>query len=457
VTRHVRKATEQHRILAAAAALVLLTGTRAQASEDAVQARPATWDMSLDELQAIGLGQSQGDPVPVSAEAPRLNFDPQSPGPLTATRGVIFVNFDGAQLQSGWDDAKTNTTQISALAGSFAPYGQGSKRDAVMQAVRSDWAAYNVLVVDQRPASGEYTMNMTGPTNPYGGGVLGIAPLDCDDRQTHSNITYAFHSVNDPFSAAVTATTIGQEVAHSYGLEHVNEPGDIMNPYNAGGDASFIDRCIQIVSNQGIACGPQHQRHCGTSSSQNAHAELIELFGASTPDTTAPVVQIVAPQDGDEFEPGASFEIVVEATDDTGMERIQLFSNGDALQTDDAEPYGWNVDNIPEGTYELHVVARDLAGNEATSNVVTIFVGTDVPAETGSGGSDGDDSDSDDGDSEGPLGDTDGSLPPGFGDDDGDDRGCSCRTELGSGSVPGLVVLLALLGLGRSRRRTSAR
>lgn len=69
------------------------------------------------------------------------------------------------------------------------------------------------------------------------------------DAQTHRNITYAFHGVNEQFSAAVTATTINQEVAHSYGLEHVDEPGDIVNPYNAGGDASFIDACIQIVTN----------------------------------------------------------------------------------------------------------------------------------------------------------------------------------------------------------------
>ena len=46
---------------AAMVALLVATGSVASASEpEAV--RPATWDMTLEELQAIGLGQSRGEP-----------------------------------------------------------------------------------------------------------------------------------------------------------------------------------------------------------------------------------------------------------------------------------------------------------------------------------------------------------------------------------------------------------
>ncbi len=427
--------------------------------------RPATWDMTLEELQEIGLGQYRGDPVPVPANAPRERAPGQPP--LHATQGRVFVNFDGANLSNGWDDSTNNVTQIGELAGNFAAYGQGAKRDATMQAVRADWEPFNVIITDTRPASGNYTMNMTGPTNPFGGGVLGIAPLDCDDSQTHNNITYAFHSANDQFSAATQATTIGQEVAHSYGLEHVDQPSDVMNPYNAGGDASFIDQCFTIV--QGVACGSQHAAECGSSGQQNSYAELMTLFGASDPDTSSPTVSITYPGNGATFPTGSDFTITVEANDDQAVEQVTLYSNGMQQGSDSSPPYGWDVSNIPAGDYDFYVVATDAAGNEASSATVSISVGDDLPpsngdsGDSGSAGSDGGSGGDGGADAGGDGGadagaDTgspsdDGSLPPGYGLDDGldDANACACKNgRSGRGSTFGL---LALVFLGAIRRR----
>jgi MYXO-CTERM domain-containing protein len=250
----------------------------------------------------------------------------------------------------------------------------------------------------------------------------------------------------------VTATTIGQEVAHSYGLEHVNEPGDIMNPTNSGGDASFRDTCIQIVSNQGIACGQQHATHCGSGSAQNAHQELLTLFGTAVPDTQSPSVQIVAPRDGEAFDVGASFEIEVEAQDDTAIEIVRLYNNGAALDSDASEPYGWSVSDIPEGTYELYVEATDLAGNLSTSNVVTVVVGPPGAADGGTDddGGGGDSGGTDDGGSESA------GLPDMFGED-ADDQGCGCGYAGGTDREPGRwAALLALMGLSFVRRRRAA-
>ena len=166
--------------------------------------RPETWDMTIEQLREPGLGQYRGDLRPVPHEFPHERV-PGSP-PEFATQGRIFVNFDGATLSGGYDDSRSDITQIDELVGSFAAYGDGDKRNAVMQAVRADWAPFDMVVTDVRPGSGSYTMNMTGPTNPFGPGVLGIAPLDCMNMQTHSNITFAFHSVDDEFSAPITAT-----------------------------------------------------------------------------------------------------------------------------------------------------------------------------------------------------------------------------------------------------------
>jgi MYXO-CTERM domain-containing protein len=449
------------------AALLTVAVVPASAGADESE-RPPTWDMSLEELQAIGLGQSRGDPIPVPADAPKLNAnpDPQAGG----NQGVIFVNFDGAQIQSGNDNSVNNVSQI--WGGSFAAYGAGAKRDAVMQAVAEDWAAYNVVVTDARPASAPYTMNMTGPTNFMGQGVLGVAPLDCNDQQTHNNITYAFHSANDQFSASTQATTIGQEVAHSYGLEHVDEPGDIMNPYNAGGDPAFTDQCIGIV--QQVLCGSQHSAQCGSQTSQNSHQELLDLFGPGVPDTQAPTITITAPLDGAEYDVGANFEIVVEAMDDNSVQELTLFNNGMEIESDVSAPWGWSVTNVPEGSYEFFVTGSDLAGNTAESNVVVVNVfpggmnssgetagddGADGGADGGSegGGTDGGADAGDGGGEAGGDGDgtgaaDDGALPPGFGLDRPEVDGCACTS--GDDDVGNRALMLGLLGLvGVVRRR----
>jgi hypothetical protein len=265
--------------------LALFAPDRASADET-----PATWQMTRDELAAIGLGQERAAPVQLPAPAEKK----AEVEPKAAKQGVVFVNFAAINLQQGFDDSHNDVSGI--FGGQFAEFGgDGSQRTAVMDAVRADWEPYNVLIVDSRPASGDYTMNVTSPTNPIGGGVLGIAPLDCSDMMTHNNITFAFHGANDGFPASVVATTIGQEVAHSFGLEHVDDPSDIMNPFNAGGDPTFRDVCIPIV--QGGQCAAQHQAHCGSGTQQNSHQELLELFGTSVPDTQAPLVEITSPAD----------------------------------------------------------------------------------------------------------------------------------------------------------------
>jgi hypothetical protein len=168
----------------------------------------------------------------------------------------------------------------------------------------------------------------------------------------------------------------------------------------------------------------------------------MTLFGASTPDTAAPTVTITSPTDGAEYSVGDDFEIGVQATDDT------------------------------EGTYEFYVEAYDAAGNQAVSDVVTIYVGVDAPPDPTAGGEEGgseggvgeeggsEGGSADDGVvDEGGAGESgatedddwdpdDGALPAGFGGDGGFTE-CAC-TE--GGPREGGFLLLFALGLLRRRR-----
>ncbi|MGB1276982.1 MAG: hypothetical protein ACPG77_14655, partial [Nannocystaceae bacterium] len=150
--------------------LVLVAGFVGLMSPTATAAEP-------DDLAAEDYYRA--DPIPVPSEF----LDNGLGEPEGIGTNVMFINFDGANLSYGSDDSSNNVTQIQQLATNFSAYGAGAKRAATLQAVKQDWSPFNVVITESRPNSGNYTMCMTGPTNPFGGGVLGIAPLDCADQQ----------------------------------------------------------------------------------------------------------------------------------------------------------------------------------------------------------------------------------------------------------------------------------
>ncbi len=392
--------------------------------------RPATWDDEQSQLEAQGLGQSRGNPV-IPLDDPGLSAAAR-PSRASSDPTVLFLNFDGADLISGGpDDARSNVTTITNMAGPYPPYGEnGAKRQAVMQAVREDWSAYNAVITDRRPASGDYVMTMVGPGNPENDSTLGIAVLDCGDTRTRNNVAFAFHSSSDSHTATSTATTISQEIGHSVGLEHVDEASDIMNPTNVGGNPAFRDECLPL--SQDAECPAQHAAECGSPEQQNAHRELYALMGPATPDASGPSIELIAPLDGENFETDESFEIVIDADDGVTVHKAALFVNTVLQDTDDAAPFGWTAMQSVSGEYELRVEVQDTQGYIRVSNTVTVTVGRTSAL----GGAN--------------------ALPPSttYGAP-GEPEGCGCQSGSGSGTLPVWAVVFAIAS-GRRRRRVAA-
>ncbi len=420
-----------------------------------------------------------GDVVP----APNLVGSPATGAPVlpaSAMPMTVFLDFEGPTIVYGDnDDSHTNTSFIQAAAVDYAPYGDATARAALVQAVQLDWSPYAVTLTETRPDGGDYVLAVVSPTNPYEGQAAGIAPLDCNDSWTRNNVVFAFHGANDGYAINEQARTIGQEVAHSLGLEHTTTPTDIMSYSYGPPDFWFVDDCMDILTTQQapvIWCAAQHEEFC-PAEQQNSHAELIGLVGDAIPDTQGPVLSIVAPFDGDEFDAGASFDILVEASDDVGVAEVELFANGEAVATDGAPPWSWTANAIGEGHYELHAEARDLAGNAAASETVTIDVLPQGSADDDGGAPSDDDGDApsdDDGDApsddddegeddDGAAGSDDGTDPPSDEPDaDANDDGTSPSYVREDGlkvmcalapRSPGSPALLALVLLALRRRR----
>jgi MYXO-CTERM domain-containing protein len=428
-----------------------------------------------DEARADPPARPAVEPVVAPGEIDRLSIPltPEQQGldpnelpevPVDAPT-YIFVNMDGATLNWTGNDNSTQDSSVIAyqynFEGAYPSYGgTAAQRQSVMDAVQADWAPFNMIITNTRPVGSFYTMCMTGPANhPFGGSVLGIAPLDCQNYNPN-NIVFAFHNANQlggGLGANTQATTISQEVAHAYGLEHVGSTSDIMNPYSAGGNPSFTNNCITIQDQgMGIVCGAQHQQFCA-GGQQNSYLELMELFGASDPDDVPPTVSVTYPGNGGQFGTGDDFVITCAANDNQAVASVELWVNGDNMGSRLSAPYEWDVVNIPAGDYDLYCIASDEWDNQTMSDVVSISVtdgGGDGDGGTSGGTSGGESGGDSGGDSAGDeVGNSDsGGLPPGFGID-GEDGGCACST--GEGRPSPALLLLALLGLPllRPRRR----
>lgn len=381
------------------------------------------------------------------------NLDGSPPRPVPRQRNhTIHLEFGGG--------SNGNRTTSSACRGAqVAPFGDDAKATAVYQAVVEDWAPFGVTVSNELPAGGTYTTVLIGATNCCGGG-LGVAPVICGDEELNATV----HVCSQPsYNVNILAAAASQEAAHTYGLMHVDDRDEIMNPYTSGDRRQiFADDCYAY--NPGY-CSEQ-KVHC-SGNAQNSVQELLAIFGPGVPDNEPPSVTITYPSDGDVFEEGAEFEITADVRDDNVVAQAELLVDGASAGVDGAEPYSWGVQDIGAGVYEIRVDARDQAGNVGSSNIVTF----EVQGGNTSASSNGDDSGSDGGSSETGGVDTEGNTGGGGGETEGGGSGpgfdtgpegpesrgdgCACSAQGAPTQRPSwAAAIIGICVLGAGRRRT---
>jgi glucose/arabinose dehydrogenase len=105
-------------------------------------------------------------------------------------------------------------------------------------------------------------------------------------------------------------------------------------------------------------------------------ADMTTPVGSATPpsDTTPPTVALTAPAAG---AVSGTLNVTATASDDVGVAGVQFQLDGAALGSEDtSSPYGvsWDTTTASAGPHTLTAVARDAAGNRATSAPVSVSI-----------------------------------------------------------------------------------
>ncbi len=390
-------------------------------------------------------GQRVEDPArPLRAANARLE------GRGSVGRRILYLAFDGIDVNwcgDGEDDPHDNCSTV--MQGAVLPYrGGAAERAAVVQTVAADLIDFDVVVTTERPDETiDYDMEAIGQWSPPAGGFLGIAPkIDCFDGDG-GDLSFTL----DPpeLQPADVAKVVLQELAHTWGLEHVDSTGDILYPTVGNApDPKFEDQCSPIVYEPNL-CPLQHLEFCDDGE-QNSYREMLALFGPRQPDDTAPSLAIVSPSDGARVP--NTFTLVLELHDDIAPQNFPTsiaFVDGFESSVELAGPgvFPIALNDVPDGEWTIDIQTQDGAGNQAQGSITVIVGDGEPPAaadDSDSGGETTGDAATSDGTS---ASDSTGAAGPRELDDDG---GCGCRN---GSPLRGWSSMWLLLALFARRRR----
>jgi MYXO-CTERM domain-containing protein len=282
---------------------------------------------------------------------------------------IIFVNRckGGCMLKASTvNNAATQESTIPQFpAGTMVSVPEFPYDDAawafVMQCVKEVYSPFNVQITDVDPGASvvhhEIVVAGTADTFNLPSGFLGISPVSVDHSPVNNNISFAFagsysndQNIDTRYGLYDLCATIGQETAHSWGLDHefsCTDPMTYLPP--CGGQRFFRNEDIQCGTAKAGECNCDGQ--CSTTGgAQNSHQRILAVFGPGQSIVPGPTATVALPANGDKVQDG--FALVVNSTAKRGTFKVTLSING----------WQW--------------LEKDISANQASGSVAAIYANT---------------------------------------------------------------------------------
>jgi hypothetical protein len=333
-----------------------------------------------------------------AAEVPRGVVVRTPPDPNVSpavSSNVIFIDRCAANcsILAGSDDSRTDHSSIGS--GLLQAFSCGDAAWAQFKTCMNDvFSPFNVVITDVDPGTASHLeIKVAGMPQDIGlgTGIGGIAHQTCSTYQANT-LVFAFANVYGCTQMDELCATAAQEIAHTWGLDHVTNAADPMTYFGYNGRRYYADNnscgsdCQDASGNYckpgqtgctdnylGIACtaAQTHRCACGTSSTQNDAATVLALFGAGNP--TPPTVTITKPKNGDAVSPG--FVVAADITSPYGVTGADMTVDGMASGTTTTAPYVFNAPaSLAPGAHTVVVTGHDVH-NVKGSAMITAIIG----------------------------------------------------------------------------------
>ncbi len=235
---------------------------------------------------------------------------------------------------AGDDDpsqARSGVLRRSGVSVADVPAYRGSdaKWEQFTQCVENHFRAFDVTVVDERPAGNDYVNVMVGGDPKMLGladTVGGVAPYT--GKVLRSSVVFVFQTPHR--NTRALCDTAAHEIGHTMGLDHSRQCNDVMS-YESCGSKAFRDEHAR--------CGEWGDRPCADGhGSQNTWGTLATLVGmrrTSQPATPPQAVTVrpstsarpVAPSLRVKVRPASAnstYTVTVDARDPDGIKKVEL-------------------------------------------------------------------------------------------------------------------------------------
>jgi hypothetical protein len=313
----------------------------------------------------------------------------------TATKAdtnIIYMNPclpNGCKVTVGNTDDRVDTSDIATQNGTLTAWSYGDASwQKVMTCMKATFSRFNVVITDVDPGmSPHYEVMVAGSPEQIMGnqgfGIGGVADFPCQDVGNcdpflPNALVFDFADVfgNDPTEICAVAA---QEIAHTWALDHVVDPTDPLTYNNYNGMRTYHDGekcgsdCQGGKSPFGLTCtgsGGQASHTCSGNGkpTQDEVQTMLALFGPSGP-PTPPTVSITSPSDGATVTP--QFMVKVNATDDQGVDKVELRIDGSLVGTAISKaPYQWAAPaSLAQGSHQIKATAYDVFGATADATI----------------------------------------------------------------------------------------